>query len=152
MRYQVIPRTLSFIFHQDRVLMLKANKTKEWSGKYDPVGGHIEAGEDVMESGLREIKEESGLEVSDVKLRGVIHVTNFYENNIMLFVITAKALSCETISGPEGELKWIPVSKITKLNTFADIKPILERINRDNTFFTGISQFNNGDLISMTLS
>lgn len=150
-RYQVIPRSLCFVFHQHQVLMLKANSSKEWAGRFDPVGGHIEANEDVLASGIREIKEESGLDVVDAKVRGVIHVSNFFGKNIMLFIITATATSTDIISNHEGELTWVSLAELDSINTFADIKPILERILKDNSFFTGNSKFDQGDLIEINL-
>ena len=70
-RYQVIPRTLCFITHGDDVLLLLGGSHKRiWAGRYNGVGGHIEPGEDVYEATLREVAEETGLAVHDVRPRG----------------------------------------------------------------------------------
>ena len=68
-RYQVIPRTLCFITYGDEVLLLRGGPHKRlWAGRYNGVGGHIEAGEDVHAATLREIDEETGLTVHDLRL------------------------------------------------------------------------------------
>ncbi|MCA9390147.1 NUDIX domain-containing protein [candidate division WWE3 bacterium] len=127
-RHAVIPRTMCFIFHGDSILFMKGSEQKEWAGKYDPIGGHIEQGEDVLDSALREIEEESGLRPSNASVRGVIHVTNFFKKNIMLFIVTAESDVAEVVHGEEGTLEWIPQNKLDELNTFDDVKPILEKV------------------------
>ena len=43
-RYQVVPRTLCFIIHDDDVLLLRGAPTKRiWPNKYNGVGGHVES-------------------------------------------------------------------------------------------------------------
>src|SRR5690554_8185938 len=74
-RWLVIPRTLCFITHGDDVLLLKRGLHKRvYPGRYNGVGGHIERDEDPLTSAIREMQEETGLTVEDVRLRGLIHV------------------------------------------------------------------------------
>ena len=48
-RYQVVPRTLCFVTHEDAVLLLKGAPTKRiWPGRYNGLGGHVEPDEDVL--------------------------------------------------------------------------------------------------------
>lgn len=77
-RHTVVPRTMCFVFYQDEVLLIKASAKKDWQGIYDPLGGHIEKGESIISSVKREIKEESGLDVFNTKLRGIVHVEGFF--------------------------------------------------------------------------
>ena len=56
-----------------KVLVL--NKTKNWPGLTFP-GGHVEPGESFYESAVREVKEETGLEVKNLVSRGVVHWAN----------------------------------------------------------------------------
>ena len=66
--------TLCYITRGDEVLMLHRVKKKndinkdKWVG----VGGHFEDGESPEECLLREVREETGLELTSWKLRGVI--------------------------------------------------------------------------------
>lgn len=57
--------TVCYIEKDDEVLMLYRNKKKNDinKGKWLGVGGHIEEGESPYECVVREIKEETGLEV-----------------------------------------------------------------------------------------
>lgn len=151
-RYSVIPRTLCFIFYEDEVLLLKAGNSKAWAGRYDPVGGHIEKGEDVVESAEREIFEETGLTVTDTRLRAVIHSTNFFGKNIMLFVTTSTAGTKDVTANHEGELVWVKLSEIENYPVFADVGPILEKIRTDEKLFTGTVEFDDaGSVTSLNL-
>ena len=127
-KHQVIPRTMCFVFYGDEVLLMKANSTKEWDGTYDPVGGHIEKGESVIGNALKEIKEETTLDVEDTKLRGVVHVSNFFGKEIMLFVTSSKVKTKEVTANYEGDLAWVPITEIDSKNIFEDVKPILKHV------------------------
>ena len=49
-------------------------RVKYWTGLAFP-GGHLERGESLVESAIREVREETGLIVSDLKPCGIIHWT-----------------------------------------------------------------------------
>jgi 8-oxo-dGTP diphosphatase len=58
--------TKAFIFYQEKVLILRESlkyPDGSNSGKYDVVGGRIKPGQHFQESLIREIKEETGLNV-----------------------------------------------------------------------------------------
>lgn len=106
-RHQVIPRTMCLVTHKDKILLIKASEDKPWVGIYNPVGGHIEASEDILESAKREIWEETTLMVGSVRLAGIVHVTGFFGKNIMMFVTHCEAPHMHTPdSHREGELEW----------------------------------------------
>lgn len=142
-RHQVIPRTLCFIFYDDEVLLMKASASKDWSGTYNPIGGHIEKGESIIGNAIKEIKEEANLDVTDTKLRGVMHVSNFFGKEVMLFVTSSKATTKEVTANDEGELEWVPIKDIESKNIFEDIKDILNHVLTLETekMFFGVSTF-----------
>ncbi len=107
-RYTVIPRTLVFITRDERVLLLRGAPTKRiWANKYNGIGGHIERDEDIYSAALREVREETGLEVDDLRLVGLINIDGDQPTGIMLFVFTADRRSGEPIPSEEGALEWI---------------------------------------------
>ena len=86
-RWLVIPRTLCFVTHGDDVLLLKrASHKRVYPGLYNGVGGHLERDEDPLTGAVREIQEETGLELASVRFYGAIHVDAGASNGILVFV------------------------------------------------------------------
>ena len=130
-RYQVAPRTLCFVTHGDDVLLLRGAPTKRlWPNKYNGAGGHVEPDEDVRSAALREIHEETGLEVRDLRLRGVINLPVDTEDNtgIMVFIFTAAAETREVQPSEEGTLEWVPRERLLALDLVEDLPTLLPRV------------------------
>ena len=125
-RWLAIPRTLSFITHGNDVLLLKRGEHKRiFPGRYNGVGGHIERDEDPLTSAIREMQEETGLNVENVRFHGVIHVDAGSDVGILVFVFTAEATSRDFIDSNEGTLEWIPRDQIEDLPSVEDLPVIL---------------------------
>jgi 8-oxo-dGTP diphosphatase len=129
-RYLAIPRVLCFITHGDEVLLLKGGPHKRlWAGRYNGVGGHIEPGEDVQAALLREIEEESGLSVHDVRLRCVVHVdVSDPLQGILFFVFTAVSDTRQTAHCPDGDLEWWPKDALPTSQLVEDLPELLPRV------------------------
>lgn len=127
-RWHVIPRTLSFVTHGDDILLMKRGLHKRiFPGFYNGLGGHIERDEDPRSSATREIKEESGLDVINVRYCGTTHIDAGNQTGIMLFVFTAEAQSRHTIANDEGTLEWLHLPTLLQAlanNSFTE--PIVE--------------------------
>lgn len=128
-RYTAIPRVLVFVFNGDDVLLLKGAPDKRiWANRYNGLGGHVEAHEDVYTAAYREVWEESGLQVTDLRLRGVINIDIGQPVGIMLFVFTAQSAGRETRPSDEGTLEWVPAHYLPNDRLVRDIPILLERI------------------------
>ena len=127
-RYTVIPRTLVFITRGDRVLLLRGSPTKRiWANKYNGIGGHIERDEDVYSAAQREVREETGLDVEDLRLVGLINIDGDQPTGIMLFVFTAQSRSGDPIPSEEGTLEWIARDQLAQIDLVEDLPTILPR-------------------------
>ncbi len=129
-RYQVFPRTLCFITHEDDILLLRGAADKHiWPDQYNGVGGHVEPNEDVHTAARREIREETGLEVQDLRLRGVVNIPVDAKNKgILIFVFTATATTRKTQASKEGTPTWVARDQITDLNLVEDLPVLLPRL------------------------
>jgi len=129
-RYQVVPRTLCFVRHGDKVLLLKGAPHKRiWAGLYNGLGGHVEAGEDLLGATLREVREEAGLEVHDVRLAAVVHAdAGDAQLGILFFVFTAWADTRDVIESSEGALEWVPILALPTETMAPDLPIILPRM------------------------
>ena len=128
-RYKVVPRTLCFITHGDEILLLRGAPTKRiWPDKYNGVGGHVEANEDIYTSALREMCEETGLDVEDVQLRGIVNVDTAQETGIIVFVFTARASGRDVQPSAEGMLEWVRQDQFAALDLVEDLPELLPRV------------------------
>lgn len=129
-RYIVIPRTLCFITFGEQVLLLRRAPDRPlWPNRVNGVGGHIEANEDVRSAALREIAEETGLSVADLRLRGVIHIcADPQRPGVLLFLFTARALTDRVRASPEGDLIWADPQRLDGLDLMPDLRVLLPRI------------------------
>jgi 8-oxo-dGTP diphosphatase len=128
-RWLVIPRTLCLITQGGDILLMKRGPQKRvFPNRYNGLGGHIERGESPAEGARREIREESGLEVENLTLRGVVNIDAGAATGIMLFVYTAQALSRDFVNSEEGTLEWVPLESASQKDLVEDLPLILPRL------------------------
>ena len=73
----------AWIFFEDKVLLIHHKKTGRWL----PVGGHVEADEDLLSALHREVMEEVGLEIKVLSSPPVVADTDFSKELPMPFRI-----------------------------------------------------------------
>lgn len=129
-RYQVIPRVLIFLFNsKDSVLLIKGSANKaRWPGKYNGIGGHVEANEDILEAALRELKEESGITRVNIQLIGQIMINVSDISGVALFIFSGLYDRSDFSSSQEGNLEWIKLSNIHRLPVVEDLPVLIQRI------------------------
>jgi 8-oxo-dGTP diphosphatase len=84
-------------------------------GKWNGLGGKLEPGESPEECVIREVREESGLELREPRLCGLLMFSAFKGNDWIVFVFTAHAFSGELRENYEGYLEWIPDTRLESL-------------------------------------
>jgi len=75
-----------FIFNQSNELLLV--KSHKWPGKYVVPGGHVELGERLEDAAIREAKEETGLDIYDLKFvnfQQFIYDSSFWKKRHYIF-------------------------------------------------------------------
>lgn len=106
-----------------RVLLLRRRKPPN-KGLYNAPGGKIEPHEDPYEACLRELHEETGLRVQELRLRAILTIlTRTTGAQWLLFVFTAERppAPADAIASDEGELRWVPLDEIARVPVPSDI-------------------------------
>jgi len=156
-RYQTVPRTLCFVTSGDDVLLLRGAPNKRiWPNLYNGVGGHVKPEEDVRTAAAREIREETGLAVEDLRLRGVINIPVEEPNTgIMVFVFTATATDRSVRASDEGMPEWVPADQVLELDLVEDLPVLLPRVLRmgpeDRPFFA-LYQYDERGVLRITFA
>jgi len=132
----MILATLCYIKHDGHTLMVHRNKKPNdmHAGKWNGLGGKFEAGESPEECVIREVREESGLQIRKPKLNGLLMFPDFKGDDWYVFVFTAHEFNGELIDSPEGRLEWIPDEKLTSLNLWESDHIFFPWLEKDKFF------------------
>jgi 8-oxo-dGTP diphosphatase len=127
------------------MLLLHRNKKENdmHEGKWIGLGGKIEAGESPDECILREFKEESGLELKQLKMRGTITFPKFDGfDDWYVFIFSATDFSGDLIACNEGQLEWVPLDEVMDKPTWDGDRVFLRWLLEDKPFFSGKFHYN----------
>lgn len=145
-RYQVIPRTLTFVTCGQQVLLMQGAPTKRlWANLYNGLGGHVEQGEDFLSSARRELAEEAGLQDVDLHLVGIVHVEASAETGIAIFVFRGSVAQAESLPpSDEGTLAWVNIADLDSLPLVEDLWVLLPKVlsaSDEGAIFFGHSRY-----------
>ncbi len=151
----MIVATLCYIRKDGKTLMLHRNKKNSdyHEGKYNGIGGKLESGESPEECCIREIKEETGLDAHNLKLRGFLSFPVFDGTSDWLcFVYECNDFSGQLTTCDEGTLHWIDDDAITSLNLWQGDHYFIDVIYQTDKYFRGKFTYRDKQLISHQLT
>ncbi len=133
----MILATLCYLKHDNHTLMLHRIKRSGdiHAGKWNGLGGKFEQGESPEECVIREVREESGLEIVSPRLCGLLMFPAFKSEDWYVFVFTAEEFSGELHENEEGFLKWIPDAELESLSLWPSDHIFLPWL-REEKFFS----------------
>ncbi len=156
MPYTPILATLGYIMSPDgkEVLLIHRNSRQNdmHLGKYNGLGGKLERDEDVISGLRREIREEAGIEIDGIRLRGTINWTGFGKKGEDWFGFIFRI---DRFSGTprtenhEGSLHWVAVDKVLELPLWEGDRYFLPLVFGDDPRqFHGVMPYENGHPVS----
>ncbi|MBO3426965.1 8-oxo-dGTP diphosphatase [Clostridium perfringens] len=89
-------------------------------------GGHVESNESVAESMIREIKEETGLTISNLQFCGIKDWIELDGSRYMVFLYKTSTYSGGIQSSSEGEIFWMPLEELKAKETLWHLDMMLE--------------------------
>ena len=123
---------------REEYLMLHRVKKKndinhdKWIG----VGGGFEHGESPEECALRETFEETGLTLTDYRLRGIVTFDCEGQETLYMYLFTASAWTGELSECSEGDLEWVPKKKVYSLPIWEGDKIFFRLLEEGRPFFS----------------
>lgn len=109
--------TLCYIERDGQYLMLHRTKKRNDANhdKWLGVGGHIEPGETPLECVLREVREETGLQLLDCRARGLVRFRSDRDEDEDMYLFTASRFTGALMPCDEGELQWVDRDRVPTL-------------------------------------
>ena len=117
---------LCLITDGDRILL--QNRTKnDWQG-YTLPGGHVEPGESFVDAVIREVKEETGLDIKNPRLAGVKQFP-IEGGRYVVLLFKANEYSGTVVSSDEGQMEWVDSNHLSEIHTVKDFEDLIRVIN-----------------------
>ena len=107
----------AIILERDKILLEK-RKNSPGKGKWSVPGGLVELGERIEQAAIREVKEETGLDVHEPQLVDIVDHISLDESGkvkyhfvIVDYLVTVKSGKPKAASDAEA-LKWVPFNEV----------------------------------------
>jgi 8-oxo-dGTP diphosphatase len=130
--------TLCYIQKDGKYLMLHrtVKKNDVNKDKWIGVGGHFEADESPEECLLREVREETGYRLTSWRFRGIVTFVSGGGVTEYMHLFTADGFEGEPVACDEGELEWVDIARVWKLNIWEGDKIFFRLIDEDVPYFS----------------
>lgn len=120
---------LCLIYHENKILLQDRIKN-DWKG-YTLPGGHVEKEESFVNAVIREIKEETGLTISNPILCGIKQFPINKGRYIVLLYKTNEFEGDLSLS-TEGNMEWVDREDLLKYNLVDDFFELLKVFDNNN--------------------
>ena len=141
--------TLCFVEKDNQYLMM--HRTKKLNdmhkGLWVGLGGKFEAGESPEECVIREVYEESGIKISNPKLRGILTFPNdFNYEDWYVFLFLADDFTGNLKQSDEGDLAWVDKDKLDDLPMHEGDRYFIKLLQENKGLFSAKYNYDNGIL------
>lgn len=101
---------LIFVLNPSETKVLMCKRIKDpYMGKYNLVGGKIDAGEDLLDSAYRELLEETGITTNDITLQPYIDFI-WHPVHMQMHVFIGKLVHDVTLIPEVHPLEWMDIT------------------------------------------
>ena len=120
---------MCMVYDGNRVLVIDRKK-QDWPGVTFP-GGHVELGESFTDAVIREVQEETGLNIRFPQLCGI---KDWWEDQCRYVVLLYKTthFEGELRSSSEGEVWWENIANLPNLKLSLDMNDMLRVFMEEN--------------------
>ena len=103
------------VVHDGHILMVQRDNDPG-KGLWSVPGGRVERGEYLAAAVSREVKEETGLDVSVGELLGILEVVGDPHYVILDFVATTDGAGNPTPGDDVADVRWVPLDEVSTLD------------------------------------
>ena len=102
-----------YLIKDNEVVVTKYKKGNKKEGYYDIPGGKIEEGETPKQTAIREMKEETGIEIQNLKYKGIMTIE--YLDRMFIFdTFISKEYEGEPQEFEKNTSEWIDIDELLK--------------------------------------
>lgn len=123
----LLVRVLVIDAENKKILVLRRAKHKLFAGQQEPPGGKVNEGESLKQAVYREVMEEAGVKIHNVKHIGDFDFDNEYGNfleHIFYSEVTPEYSDVKINSDEHEEFKWINIDEFLS----CDLHPNLRKV------------------------
>jgi len=117
----------------DDQILLEKRKNSPGKGKWTVPGGLVDLGETAEQAVIREVKEETGLEVYDPRLVDVVNYISLGEKGAVMYhyviidyLVTSKGGKPKAASDAD-DLKWVPFNEVEEYDLTETFRLFFQR-------------------------
>ena len=108
-------------------LLLQNRLDEDWKGYTFPAG-HVEPGESFVDAVVREMKEETGLDIINPRIVGIKQFP-IKDGRYIVLLFKATEFTGEVVSSEEGEMEWVDIDRLSELDVVEDFHDLLKVLN-----------------------
>lgn len=145
-----------FVRKDGKYLLLKRSLQKKYAPNViHPIGGKVDPNENPYIGAQRELLEEAGIKVKNMRLEAIImeiKPVKGEDKNWLIFHFSADYELGELITTEEGEFVYFDSDEILKQDLFPSVRPIIQHIlnPKDGTVFFTLEYDSEGNVVEQT--
>lgn len=126
-RTENVELTVLCLIQDGNRILLQNRVKKDWQG-YTLPGGHVEPRESFVDAVIREMKEETGLDILKPRLVGIKQFP-IDDGRYIVLLFKTENFRGQIVSSDEGEMEWVEYDRLSDIETVDDLEDLLEVFN-----------------------
>ncbi len=128
---RVIFTNMCMVYDNNGKVLVQDRVSKNWGGITFP-GGHVEKAESFSDAVIREVFEETGLEIECPQLCGVKQWHQDDGSRYVVFCYKTNRFKGNLISSEEGEVSWVKLEDMPKMKLARGMEYMLKLFLEDD--------------------